>query len=36
MMNICRNDCQPFIKQKTINLESKEIHPHIVRHKCIK
>ncbi|CAD8059217.1 unnamed protein product [Paramecium primaurelia] len=36
MMSICRKDCKPFIKQKTLNLESKEIHPHIVRHKCIK
>ncbi|CAK93049.1 unnamed protein product (macronuclear) [Paramecium tetraurelia] len=36
MMSIFRNDCKPFIKQKTLNLESKEIHPHIVRHKCIK
>lgn len=36
MMNICRKDCKAFIKQKTLNLESKEIHPHIVRHKCIK
>ncbi|CAD8164204.1 unnamed protein product [Paramecium pentaurelia] len=36
LMSICKNDCQTLIKQKTFNLESKEIHPHIVRHKCIK
>ncbi|CAD8089652.1 unnamed protein product [Paramecium sonneborni] len=36
MMGICKNDYRTFIKQKTLNLESKEIHPHIVRNKCVK
>ncbi|CAK73645.1 unnamed protein product (macronuclear) [Paramecium tetraurelia] len=35
MMSVIKNDCQPIIKQKTFNLESKEIHPHIMRHKLI-
>ncbi|CAD8068753.1 unnamed protein product [Paramecium sonneborni] len=36
MMGIEKNDYKTLIKLKTLNLESKEIHPHIVKHKSIK